>query len=88
MVLRLPLAIIMVFVAVACGVLYITTFLSGHGDSTCHDCNVLLIMVDTLRADHVSCYGYFEETTPSIDATALLPRGFRSAPQSFSKASS
>jgi arylsulfatase A-like enzyme len=32
--------------------------------------NVLLISVDTLRADHVSCYGYGRETTPRIDRLA------------------
>ncbi len=36
----------------------------------CEDCNVLLIVIDTLRADHVSSYGYFEETTPVIDRLA------------------
>lgn len=36
----------------------------------CEDCNVVLIVVDTLRADHVSSYGYFEETTPVIDKLA------------------
>lgn len=30
--------------------------------------NVLLITIDTLRADHVSRYGYARETTPNIDA--------------------
>lgn len=29
--------------------------------------NILLISVDTLRADHVSLYGYSRTTTPSID---------------------
>lgn len=32
--------------------------------------NVLLICVDTLRADHVGCYGYQKETTPYVDALA------------------
>ncbi len=32
--------------------------------------NVLLITVDTLRADHLSCYGYHLETSPNIDALA------------------
>ncbi len=36
----------------------------------CEDCNVVLIVVDTLRADHLSSYGYFEETTPEIDGLA------------------
>lgn len=29
--------------------------------------NVLLIIVDTLRADHLSCYGYSKNTSPNID---------------------
>ncbi len=32
--------------------------------------SILLITIDTLRADHVGCYGYFRDTTPSIDALA------------------
>ena len=32
--------------------------------------NVLLITVDTLRADHLSCYGYHLRTSPHIDALA------------------
>jgi arylsulfatase len=32
--------------------------------------NVLLISIDTLRADHVGCYGYARQTTPKIDAMA------------------
>ncbi len=32
--------------------------------------NVLLITIDTLRADHLSCYGYFRPTSPHIDALA------------------
>ena len=32
--------------------------------------NVLLISIDTCRADHLSCYGYKEATTPHIDALA------------------
>jgi arylsulfatase A-like enzyme len=32
--------------------------------------NVLLIVVDTLRADHVSAYGYPRDTTPHLDQLA------------------
>lgn len=32
--------------------------------------NILIIVVDSLRADHVSCYGYHRETTPNIDRLA------------------
>ena len=32
--------------------------------------NIILISIDTLRADHLSCYGYNRPTTPSIDKLA------------------
>jgi len=32
--------------------------------------NVLLILIDGLRADHVGCYGYPRDTTPALDALA------------------
>jgi len=32
--------------------------------------HVLLIVIDTLRADHLSCYGYWRETSPNMDAMA------------------
>ena len=32
--------------------------------------NILLIVIDTLRADHLSCYGYFRETSPTMDRLA------------------
>ncbi|MBN2377822.1 MAG: sulfatase-like hydrolase/transferase [Sedimentisphaerales bacterium] len=31
---------------------------------------IILISIDTCRADHLSCYGYSQETTPHIDALA------------------
>ncbi len=37
--------------------------------------NVLLITVDTLRVDHLSCYGYDRPTTPHLDL--LASRGTR-----------
>jgi arylsulfatase A-like enzyme len=36
----------------------------------CRDCNVVVISVDTLRADHVGALGYPKPTTPEIDALA------------------
>ena len=30
--------------------------------------NVVLLTVDTLRADHLGCYGYHRDTSPYIDA--------------------
>lgn len=32
--------------------------------------NVVFVVVDTVRKDHVSCYGYERETTPNFDAFA------------------
>ncbi len=32
--------------------------------------NVVLISLDTLRADHVGCYGYHRDTSPNIDTFA------------------
>jgi len=37
--------------------------------------NVLIVLLDTTRADHLSCYGYAKPTTPTIDA--LAARGVR-----------
>ncbi|MDP6761380.1 MAG: sulfatase [Planctomycetota bacterium] len=42
--------------------------------------HLLMVTVDTLRADHLSCYGYHRETSPNIDALAaegvLVERAF------------
>lgn len=32
--------------------------------------NILLIVIDTLRADHLGCYGYSRNTSPNMDALA------------------
>lgn len=38
--------------------------------------NLLLITLDTLRADHVGCYGYQRPTTPAIDRFAATATRF------------
>jgi arylsulfatase len=46
--------------------------------------NLLLIVVDTLRADHLGCYGHEQATSPAIDALAgegiRFERAYSSAP--------
>ncbi|MBW2554928.1 MAG: sulfatase-like hydrolase/transferase [Deltaproteobacteria bacterium] len=32
--------------------------------------NIVLITIDALRADHLSCYGYVRKTSPNIDKIA------------------
>lgn len=50
--------------ALACGLV------ACGGQEEARPPNVLLISIDTLRADHVGCYGYGRPTTPNIDALA------------------
>jgi arylsulfatase A-like enzyme len=49
--------------------------------------NVILISLDTVRPEHLSCYGYHRETTPNIDAIAkegvIFTQAFAQAPQTF-----
>jgi membrane-anchored protein YejM (alkaline phosphatase superfamily) len=48
------------------------------------DCNVILIILDALRPEHLSCYGYPEKTSPNIDALAergvIFSSAFSTAP--------
>jgi choline-sulfatase len=32
--------------------------------------NLVVVTIDTVRADHLGCYGYFRDTTPELDALA------------------
>lgn len=43
---------------------------AGAAQSKGNPPNVLLITIDTLRADHLSCYGYAKRTSPNIDQLA------------------
>ena len=59
-------------------------FLRRHGRSAAGDkphqaFNVLLVSIDTCRADHLSCYGYKRPTTPNIDALAREGAMFKTA---------
>ncbi len=41
--------------------------------------NILVLSVDTLRADHLGCYGYARDTSPNIDALASKALLYRDA---------
>lgn len=49
--------------------------------------NVILISLDTVRPDHLSCYGYRRKTTPNIDRLAedgvIFTQAFSQAPNTF-----
>ena len=55
--------------------------------------NVLLIVIDTLRADHLGAYGYERATSPNIDALfaargVVLERAYAQAPWTLPSAAS
>lgn len=41
--------------------------------------NIVLILLDTTRADHLSCYGYYRMTSPNIDSIAAQGTLFENA---------
>lgn len=54
---------------------------------SCMDCNIILVSIDTLRADHLGCYGYIRNTSPNIDKfskdSVLFERCVSSAPSTM-----
>jgi arylsulfatase A-like enzyme len=48
----------------------ILTFKPFSPKYACENCNVILISIDTLRADHLGIYGYSLNTSPNIDKLA------------------
>lgn len=36
------------------------------GKSLCPDCNIILVSLDTLSANHLPCYGYNRDTSPNL----------------------
>src|SRR6266568_1496607 len=52
---------------------------SGLADEVKHAPNVVVITIDTLRADHLGCYGYSKIRTPNIDALAMDSARFERA---------
>ncbi len=64
---------------VAAALLVCLAGLSGCGRAARGPANVLVITLDTLRADHVGSYGYAAAKTPVLDALAARGARFASA---------
>ncbi len=64
---RSRLILVLVILGVVCGAVWLTMRLTSASRGRP---NVVLISIDTCRADHLSCYGRFQRTTPHIDAVA------------------
>ncbi|MDP8222059.1 MAG: sulfatase [Candidatus Lernaella stagnicola] len=60
------LPVIGLLIAGAMGVLSPSALTAGEASRP----NIILVSIDTVRADHVSAYGYERSTTPNIDALA------------------
>ena len=52
------------------GIIYFFLFKKTTKIVLNNDINVVLITIDTLRTDHLSCYGYEHKTSPNIDKIA------------------
>lgn len=55
-------------IALASGIMLLTVFLCACGRKA--EYNVLLITLDTTRADHLRCYGYKNVETPALNSLA------------------
>ena len=62
--------IYLIAVVLFCAEVHVLSFNELHAGDQTADCNIVLITIDTLRTDHLSCYGYERNTTPHIDAIA------------------
>ncbi len=57
-----------------CSVFFVAIFLivlTGCGPSDTNKPNIILISLDALRSDHVTCYGYERSITPTLDSLAM-----------------
>jgi len=64
----LPLCLIVIVSLLAGNFVLFQDNLQAEGSKD--DFNIVLITIDTLRADHLSCYGYERNTSPNIDKIA------------------
>ena len=67
-----------VFTFLLAGMLYFV-FSAGLSADEEKNINVVLIVIDALRADHLGCYGYERDTSPNIDRFAKQAVLFKQA---------
>lgn len=60
----------MKLIAVAMFILLLAGCSNSPNDITGAKTNILLILIDTMRADHLHCYGYEREISPTLDSLA------------------
>ena len=67
---RRTLILLLLIMILAAGLGYLAWFFGGEDFSGAKIPNILLISIDTCRADYLSCYGYSRKNTPNIDRMA------------------
>ncbi len=53
-----------------CAVLVLFLLVLSCADTEDQEVNIVLIIIDTLNADHLGCFGYYRDTSPVIDSLA------------------
>lgn len=59
-----------IILAVSQLIIYFPSFSNQKDVALSNNFNIVLITIDALRADHLSCYGYERKTSPNIDRIA------------------
>lgn len=77
MLLKKTVWLVFVIIFISAGLIFIITELKKSKGQRID--RIILITIDTLRADHLGCYGYPRQTTPFIDTLAREGILFRSA---------
>jgi len=59
-------------------ILFLNISSNAHGNQK-NKLNIIILLLDVVRADHLSCYGYYRDTSPHIDALASQGTKFNKA---------
>ena len=73
--------------AAACGGKAALSGVEGQQAPLCPGCNIILVSLDTLRADSLGTYGYHRDTSPNLDRLArkgvVFLNTYSQAPNTF-----